>query len=257
MMRWQDWVWIHTRPPLDRRQDQDGLCNVCGESTRFLYNTWAIPPALTRDFRSTAVRDAYRQRESMWCSACGASNRERSLWSVVIEHYGEHATSARALVMETRFASLQIAEVNRLNAGHEYLATLPDLTYAEYPDEDIQALSYADDRFDLLITSDTLEHVADYRLGLRETRRVLRTGGRHILTVPLRPDLPVSQDRSGMDPIYHGAPPGPLAFFRRPTEDMVARHDFALDFVDEVATAGFAVELHGTGVESVICATAT
>ncbi len=255
-MRWQEWVWIHTRPPLDRRHDHHGFCNVCGESTRFLYNTWAIPPSLTRDFRTTAVRDGYRKRESMWCAACGASTRERGLWSVLLEHYGEQATSARGLVAETQFGSLHIAEVNRLNAGHEYLRTLPHLTYAEYPDEDIQALSYADGSFDLLITSDTLEHVPDYRLGLRETRRVLRAGGRHIFTVPLRPDLSASQDRSGMDPIYHGVPPGLLTLFRRPTEDMVARHDFAWDFLDEVAGAGFVVELHGTGVESVICATA-
>ena len=229
---------------------------MCGRTTRFLFNSWAIPPALTRDFRTTTVRDGYRKRESMWCAACGASTRERGLWSVLLEHYAEKATSARDLVLETHFAALRVAEVNRLNAGHEYLGTLPNLTYAEYPDEDIQDLSYADGSFDLLITSDTLEHVPDYRVGLKETRRVLRAGGRHILTVPLRPDLAASQDRSGMDPIYHGVPPGPLALLRRPTEDMVARHDFALDFIDDVAHAGFAVEVHGTDVESVICATA-
>lgn len=256
-MRWQEWVWIHTRPPLDRRHDRRGVCNVCGRTTRFLYNSWAIPADFVRDLRTTAVREAYRYRESMWCAACGASTRERGLWSVLIEHYGQQATSARELVRETQFASLRIAEVNRLNAGHEHLGRVPGLAYAEYPDEDIQALSYADGLFDLLITSDTMEHVPDYRQGLRETRRVLKAGGRHILTVPLRPDLPASQDRSGMRPIYHGVPPGPLAFLRRPTQDMIARHDFAWDFLNEVEGAGFSVELHSTGVESVICATAS
>ena len=256
MMRWQEWVWIHTRPPLDRLRDERGFCNVCGENARFLFNRWAMPAKLTRDFRTTRVRDAYRRRESMWCSVCGASTRERGLWAVLLKHYGERARSAKELVAEDSFSSLRICELNRLNAGHQYLSMAPGLTYTEYPEEDIQALSYADETFDLLITSDTLEHVPDFRLGLRETRRVLRAGGRHILTVPLRPDLPVSQDRQEMDPIYHGMAPGPLSFLRPPTEDMVARHDFALDFVDEVREAGFAVELHGTSVESVICATA-
>lgn len=255
MMRWQEWVWIHTRPPFDRLRDQRGSCNVCGESARFFFNRWAIPASLTKDFRTKDVRDAYRRRESMWCSNCGASTRERGLWAVLLEHYGERARSAKEVVLEHHFSSLRTLELNRLNAGHRYLSSVPGLTYAEYPEEDIQALSYADETFDLLITSDTLEHVPDFRLGLKETRRVLRAGGRHVLTVPLRPDLPTSQDRSGMDSIYHGTPPGPLSFLRPPTEDMVARHDFALDFVDEVRNAGFEVELHGTSVESVICAT--
>ena len=40
-------------------------------------------------------------------------------------------------------------------------------------------------RFDLVLTSETLEHVPDPRLALRETLRVLRPGGRHVFTVPL------------------------------------------------------------------------
>ncbi len=64
------------------------------------------------------------------------------------------------------------------------------------------------------------------------------------------------KDRTGLKPIHHGGAPGPWALFRRPGEDMLARHDFALDFLDLVADAGFDVELHGDGVETVICALA-
>jgi len=247
---------MHTRPPTDRLRDEHGTCVVCGRRARFLYNRWAMPPRLARDFRSTEVRDAYRRRESMWCASCGASARERGLWQVILDHYGAQATSARELVEEPGFASLRIAEINRLNAGHRFLERAPKVVYSEYPDEDIQALSYPSGSFDLVITSETLEHVPDYRLALRETRRILTDGGRHIFTVPLRPDLPASEDRTDMAPIHHGVPPGPLALLRRPTDDMLARHDFAWDFIDVVAESGFDVELHGEGVASVICATA-
>lgn len=255
-MRWQEWIWIHTRPPSDRFNDEHGTCNVCGKATRFLYSRWSMPQKLANDFHTEAVRAAYRRRESMWCASCGASARERGLWQVLIEHYGRDADSARGLVDGTSFRNLRVAEINRLNAGHRFLEAHPRLAYSEYPDEDIQALSYAMGSFDLVITSDTLEHVPDYRVALRETRRILVTGGRHILTVPLRPDLPASQNRTGLEPIHHGVPPGPLALLRRPTDDMLALHDFGWDFIDEVAAAGFQVELHGRGVESVICATA-
>lgn len=255
-MRWQDRVWMHTRPPTDRLRDEHGTCEVCGQLARFLYSSWAMPPGLARAFRSKEVRDAYRRRESMWCASCGASARERGLWQVILEHYAADARSTRELVEEAGFASLRIAEINRLNAGHHFLERVSRVVYSQYPDEDIQALSYASGSFDLVITSETLEHVPDYRLALLETRRVLTDGGRHIFTVPLRPDLPASQDRTHMAPIHHGVPPGPLALLRRPTDDMLARHDFAWDLIDVVADSGFDVELHGEGVESVICATA-
>jgi SAM-dependent methyltransferase len=255
-MRWQDWVWIHMRPPVDRRRDERGDCEVCGNRVRFLYSRWALPPRMGRDMQDEGLRDAYRRRESLWCAACGASTRERGYWRTLIDHYGSGARSARELVAEPGFASLKIAEINRLNAGHEYLKQVPGLAYSEYPDEDIQALSYANGSFDLVLTSDTLEHVPDYRAALRESRRVLRRGGRHIFTVPLRPDLAATRNREGMTPIHHGEAPGPLALLRRPGEDMRALHDFAWDFKDSVIDAGFQLELHGEGVESVFCATA-
>lgn len=256
-MRWQDWVWFHTRPPLDRVRDEDGVCDVCGRTARFLYNRWSIVPHHATDFRDPGVLAAYRRRESMWCSECGASTRERGLWRVLIGHYGGGATSGPQLVEAPAFSLLRIAEINRLNAGHDLLARVNGVTYSEYPDEDIQSLSYPDATFDLVITSDTLEHVPDHVLALKETRRILRPGGRHVFTVPLRPDLPASQDRAGLPPIYHGVAPGPLALLRGPSEDMLALHDFAMDFFDAVRAVGFDVELHGDGVETVICATAT
>lgn len=247
---------MHTRRPTDRLRDQHGRCDVCGQPTRFLYSSWAIPSALAQDLGSGQLAEAYRRRESLWCSACGANSRARGLWQVILKHFATTATSVTELVGEPGFGRLRIAEINRLNAGHELLSTLPGVTYSEYPEEDMQALSYPDEAFDLVITSDTLEHIPDPGQGIRETRRVLRHGGRHILTVPLRPDLATSQDRTGLKPIHHGGAPGPWALFRCPGEDMLARHDFALDFLDLVADAGFDVELHGDGVETVICALA-
>lgn len=211
---------------------------------------------MVRDLGGDDLRDAYRRRESLWCSACGASTRERGIWEVLIDHFGERARSAADLVQEATFRSLRIAEINRLNAGHDLLALSPGVSYAEYPDQDIQALTYADASFDLVLTSDTLEHVPDYRAGLRETRRILVAGGRHVLTVPLRPDLSASRSRDGLVPVYHGEPPGPLALLRRAGEDMRALHDLAWDFIDAVRDAGYSVELHGAGIETVICARA-
>jgi SAM-dependent methyltransferase len=51
--------------------------------------------------------------------------------------------------------------------------------------EDLQALSFPDESFDLCTSTEVFEHVPDDRLAFRELHRVLRPGGRLIFTVPL------------------------------------------------------------------------
>ncbi len=53
--------------------------------------------------------------------------------------------------------------------------------------EDLTRLSYADGSFDLVLTSETLEHVPDLNAALAEIHRVLAQGGRHVFTVPVLP----------------------------------------------------------------------
>jgi SAM-dependent methyltransferase len=50
-------------------------------------------------------------------------------------------------------------------------------------------LTYPSDAFDLVLTSETLEHVPDPALALAEIRRILKPGGRHIFTLPVLPGI--------------------------------------------------------------------
>jgi ubiquinone/menaquinone biosynthesis C-methylase UbiE len=50
-------------------------------------------------------------------------------------------------------------------------------------------LSYVDASFDLVITSETLEHVPDLATALGEIRRVLAPGGFHVFTIPMLPGV--------------------------------------------------------------------
>jgi SAM-dependent methyltransferase len=138
---------------------------------------------------------------------------------------------------------------------HTVLSRLPALTYAEYPEEDVTALSYANASFDLVLTSDTLEHVADPMRGLHEIHRVLRPGGRHVFTVPIDPSLEASRSRAGRSAEYHGRGGGPFALVTRKA-DMLAHTDFGADLPDLLDQAGFACEVHGSGIDSVFVATA-
>lgn len=49
---------------------------------------------------------------------------------------------------------------------------------------DICSLPFEDGCFDLIICSEVLEHVIDYPLGISELKRVLKTGGNLVVSVP-------------------------------------------------------------------------
>ena len=244
------WLLLHVRRPGDGRGDHRGLCSVCGASTRFVRNSWVLPRDLAR-----VAPPGFADRESQFCGECGSSRRVRLLADVLIQHYAGAARSVKGLVEEDDFRMLAVAEVNSIGRMHPFLEPLPGLTYAEYPEQDIQALTYADSSFDLVLTSETLEHVPDFRAALRETRRVLRPGGRHVFTVPLDPRLTTTRSRDGMVPIHHGRGGGPYGLITR-RNDMLAYTDFGLDVPELLREAGFEPEVHGSGIETVYCAIA-
>lgn len=82
--------------------------------------------------------------------------------------------------------------------------------------EDMTALSFASGSFDGVITLDVIEHVPDYVAALREAFRVLRPGGRLVLSAPIDLERRTSAVRARvgpegeiehiLEPEYHGDP---------------------------------------------------
>lgn len=243
------WLLLHLRPWGDRRRDAHGLCSVCGHRGRFVRNSWVLPRELERRWGPRLA-----ERESMFCERCGCSLRVRRLAATLVELYGERATTLVGLVGQDAFRRLRVAEVNAVGRMHPFLAQLPSLVHVEYPEEDIQSLSWPDESFDLVLTSETLEHVPDPRRALAESHRVLRPGGRHVFTVPVDESLAESRSRAGLPPEHHGRGGGPFALVTR-RSDMLVHTDFGCDLADVVCAAGFECALHGEGLESVVVAT--
>ena len=95
--------------------------------------------------------------------------------------------------------------------------------------EDITGLTFDDESFDVIVSSEVLEHVPDLDAAMRESARVLRPGGAHIFTVP---PCRVTRQRARFDadgeiehltePSYHSdplTPQGILAFWDLGIED--------------------------------------
>ncbi len=190
-------------------------CNVCGRLRPMLYRRRIIPARLEELWGlSPELAAAFARKESCDCAHCGSRLRGRRLAQVLLELYpvGSPPSPARSIaawVKQPGIRALRVAEINRIDGLHEQLAGLPHLSFSEYDpgaiggltstgvrSEDLTNLTYGDESFDVILTSETLEHAPALEPALREIHRVLVPGGRHIFTIPLLPGIPETFARS-------------------------------------------------------------
>lgn len=231
------------------------LCPACGRGARVKF--WgALWPELGRQWDLTsALYEWFDLREGAKCGRCGNSLRTRQLASAIVgqmnQKLGTTHTSLRELCDDKRAAGLAVAEINGSGGLHPFLKRLRGLRYSEYgstspdvPSEDLSALSYSDGTFDLVLTSDTLEHVPDVPRALAEIRRVLKPGGLHVFTIPVIWDRTTRKRASAtncelihhLPPSYHGSPSSNAA-------DFLVFHEFGGDVASTIREAGFDLSL--------------
>jgi SAM-dependent methyltransferase len=198
------------------RHGRVGRCDVCGRLAPMLLRPRAIPDELRRRWGLTPrLADALVRKETLDCAFCGAKLRARRIAGVLLELYPvgsppRPAPSLAAWATSPEARGLRIAEINTIDGLHRVLSVLPGLVASDFHEpgqqpirgirhEDLSALSYPDASFDLVLTSETLEHVPDLPRALAEIRRVLIPGGRHVFTIPVLPSTPSTFSRAQID----------------------------------------------------------
>jgi SAM-dependent methyltransferase len=181
-----------------------GGCIVCGRFGFFFYRRRVVTRRLQELWGlSPRLAAALAWKESGDCSHCGAKLRARRMAQVVLGCYPTGKNPVWTLadwVRAPNIQELRVAEINQIDGVHTFIKQLPHYSGSDFREtgsparsapesrsEDLTHLSYQDNSFDLILTSETLEHVPDYMTALRETHRVLAPGGRHIFTVPVLP----------------------------------------------------------------------
>lgn len=165
--------------------DWRGFCPACARRTRFAY-------------RTRNVNDGF-------CLFCLSVARNRHVALTLLRHAG-CAPQKGLSALKEKGLRIYVTAASGSTAGA--LRGGANVTLSEYFDnavpgevrrgilhQDLQALTFADESFDLVVSEEVFEHVENYRQGFREVWRVLRPGGAHIFTVPADPEQPKTLDR--------------------------------------------------------------
>jgi SAM-dependent methyltransferase len=133
-----------------------------------------------------------------------------------------------------------IAKLFPDHIGSEYLIDeasrnkLPE-SKRNIPHQDVMDLTFEGSSFDLYVSNEVMEHIPSIPRALSEARRILKTGGQFIATVPFRymdenSFTKASIDTDGgiiyhVEPEYHGNPvdPGGSLVFTVPGWDIVGQ----------------------------------
>ena len=223
-------------------------CRVCGRRA-LRGRRWKLAQELVASWQiSPHWRRLFEHREGLQCLACGSVTRYRHLATVVLDELGAGSMGFENFADYTdsdHFKQLEVAEINGCSALHQFLRRHPALCYSEYgsrepevPSEDLLDLSYRDCQFDLVLTSDTLEHVPDLSKALSEIERILKPGGRHIFTVPTVWDGRKTRQRALLEAgrVIHLHPPSYHGVWSAQSMDRLVFFEFGSDVLEYLKT---------------------
>lgn len=127
------------------------------------------------------IGNRLRLSRHAWCPGCGSRSRHRGLALAL-----RGLTDGREVQDVLHFAPEPPVTVvlDRQLPGARVVTTDLNRRDVDRPGEDIQALTFADDAFDLVVCNHVLEHVPDDRRAMAELARVTRPGGLALITVP-------------------------------------------------------------------------
>ena len=205
------------------------VCSVCGgqefSSRRVLW-----PELIAQwELRPEEV-DYIDRQQGTSCTRCGANLRSIALAkALLLALHGKPPLSD--YVQSPAARGIRMLEVNEAGSLSAVLRQLPQHTIARYPEHDMLGLRFADGAFDVVVHSDTLEHVQDPIRGLAQCRRVLAPGGALCFTVPTVVGR-LTRGRGSLPPSFHGDP-------TISSHDLMVHTEFGADAWAVLMQAGF------------------
>ena len=178
------------------------------------------------------------------CWRCGTTARLRAAFDLAINqlncraHHNIYLTEQKTPF----FRAFRAKFPNTI--GSEFVTNLVNrgsTTACGIRCEDLCQLTFADGTFDFVLSFEVLEHVPNYRKALQECFRVLRAGGKLVISVPFHGEaetvercrlLPDGSIEHYLPPEYHGDPV-------RPDDGVLCFRYFGVSFLNDLLAAGF------------------
>jgi SAM-dependent methyltransferase len=204
-------------------------CTCCG--SKDLVADKVLWPALVQEWALSEYETQYVDRQQgLHCAQCGSNLRTMALALAICRSFG-HVGTFKQFVAKFRTRRLRVLEVNEAGGLTQFLSKLPKHHIARYPQVDMTNMPYPDRSYDLVVHSDTLEHVPQPVAGLSECYRVLAPGGYCVFTIPVIVDR-MTRDRVDLPPSYHGNP-------NERSADLMVRTEYGCDAWTHLILAGF------------------
>ncbi len=206
------------------------LCPACGRR-EFNFQKILWPQLVEEWDLGPGEADYIDLQQGFRCANCKNNLRCMTLAAAITRAFGFNGNLEDFCRTDPRIRALHVIEVNPAGTLSHYLELLPRYQLHCFPQLDLQQMSFDDSSIDVIIHSDTLEHVPNSRAALKESQRVLKPGGRLFYTVPIVVGR-MSRSRRGLPASYHGKPGSPRA-------DYAVQTEYGANFWCEIFEAGF------------------
>jgi len=204
-------------------------CVCCG-STKIAFNE-VLWKSLTDEWRLSSYEiDYINRQQGLHCLDCSSNLRSMALALAIMKFFGYRGIFKNFVKTENA-QKLKILEINTAGSLTQYLSQMPEHHLKGYPEVDMMEMPFANESFDLVVHSDTLEHIAYPVRGLTECYRVLTEQGVCAFTVPIIVDR-LTISRAGLPASYHGACGGQ-------NTDLVVHTEYGCDAWKHIIKAGF------------------
>lgn len=184
-----------------------GVCNLVGAVTDF-----AVTHANVRESVSAQVSGSINRQRQLVCALglaiCGSAHASLPEITALLTAAGKRLYTAEA--NSALFSALRQLMGDGQCVGSEWFG--PEYRSGEAVNgvmhQDLQAPSFAPGSFDVILTSEVLEHVADAPRAERAIVELLRPGGVYCFTVPFLPtaaeDIVLAEHNAAGELVLHG-----------------------------------------------------
>jgi SAM-dependent methyltransferase len=186
-----------------------------------LINEWQISPFEV---------DYIDRQQGKICTSCGSNLRSIALANALRAYFKTEMLLCE-WVSSPAAKNVVMLEINQAGTLTPYLKQVGGYVFGAYPDLDMHAIPHGAGAFDVIVHSDTLEHIENPIHALTECRRALKLGGALCFTIPLIVGR-LTRSRAGLPKSFHGNA-------ETASDDLIVRTEFGSDAWTNIIEAGF------------------